>query len=60
MSYAVVLSDRPQDATGVILKDEAEQIAIEVPRAGHNVEVRSVGKLVAKWRDYSSLTHSQS
>jgi hypothetical protein len=64
MSYAVVLSERPQDATGVLLmvedKDEAEQIAIEVRRAGHRVEVRRVGELVAEWKDFSSLRHSRS
>jgi hypothetical protein len=64
MSYAVVLSDRPQDAAGVLLmvedKDEAEQIAIEVRRAGHRVEVRRVGELVAEWKGYSSIVESQS
>jgi hypothetical protein len=43
MTYAVMLSDRP-NASGVLLmvdeRDEAEEIAFEVRRAGHRVEVR--------------------
>jgi hypothetical protein len=46
MSYAVVLSDRTDDVSGVLVmltdKGEAEQIAIEMRRAGHQVEVRRV------------------
>jgi hypothetical protein len=52
MSFAVVLSDRPLDVTGVLVmlddKGETEQIAIEVRRAGHEVEVREVTERLAR------------
>jgi hypothetical protein len=48
MSYAVVLCDRPQDVSAVLLmvddENDAEQIAIEVRLAGHEVEVRWVSE----------------
>jgi hypothetical protein len=46
MSYAVMLSDRPNISGVLVMLDdqgEAEQIAVEVRRAGHRVEVRKVG-----------------
>jgi hypothetical protein len=46
MSYAVVLSDRTDDISGVLVmlddKGDAEQIAIEMRLRGHEVEVRRV------------------
>jgi hypothetical protein len=51
MSYAVVLSDRTDDISGVLVmlddKGDAEQIAIEMRRAGHEVEVRRVSERLA-------------
>jgi hypothetical protein len=52
MTYAVVLSDCPHDVAGVLVmlddKGEAEQIAVEVRRAGHEVEVRQVSERLAE------------
>jgi hypothetical protein len=51
MSYAVVLSERSDDIAGVLVmlddKGDAEQIAIEMRRAGHKVEVRRVSERLA-------------
>jgi hypothetical protein len=52
MSYAVVLSDRTDDMAGVLVmlddKGEAEQIAIEMRRGGHKVEVRMLSEQLAR------------
>jgi hypothetical protein len=51
MTHAVVLSDRPHDVAGVLVmlddKGEAEQIAVEMRRGGHNVEARQVNERLA-------------
>jgi hypothetical protein len=54
MSYAVVLSDRTDDISGVLVmlddQGDAEQIAIEMRLAGHKVEVRRVSeRLAGRW-----------
>jgi hypothetical protein len=63
MSYAVMLSDRPNTSGVLMMLDEcrdAEEIAIEVRRAGHRVEVREVSERLATRMVLSSKPHEYS